>query len=158
MSKSKNNGKPKHAKPNRKGRNDTEQYFKLTYQMAKSRAWRFLSGAALKVFIELRCRYNGGNNGELILSLDEAAEILKLGKATVSRALVELQEKGFIVKTKQGHWYGRMASEFATTDKSLDGAIPTNAWREWRPSRKQSLGSQVEHNHHQYAPTQNRRE
>lgn len=148
--------KPKHAKPNGKGRNDAEQYFKLSYQMARSPAWRSLSGAAVKVFLEIRCRFNGGNNGALTLSLDEAARLLGLGKATVARAMEELQEKGFIVKTKQGFWYGRQASEWAVTDKSVDGALPTNAWRQWKPGQKQSLGSQADRNDPQYGPLQNR--
>jgi len=126
-------GKPKHARANGKGRNDTEQYLKLSYQMVRSPAWRSLSGPAVKVFLELRTRFNGANNGKLSLSLDEGTRVLGIGKMTVSRALGELQEKGFIAKTKQGFWYGRMATEYAVTDKSLRGEPPTHAWRHWRP-------------------------
>ena len=148
--------KRKFPKPNAKGRSDQEQYFRVTYQMARSPAWRSLSGPAVKVFVELRCRYYGGNNGHLSLSLDEASRLLGIGKATASRALTELQDKGFIVKTKQGHWYGRMATEFAVTDKSHDGQPPSHKWRQWRPDRKQGLGSQTDHNGGQYVPSQNR--
>src|SRR3546814_1162748 len=84
--------------------------------MAQSIAFRSLSGAALKVFIELRCRYNGGNNGALTLSMDEGARLLGISKMTVHRALKELQEKGLVKMTRRGQWYGRVATTWATTD------------------------------------------
>jgi hypothetical protein len=57
----------------------------LQYELVNSDAWRTLSGPAIKVFLELRTRYHGGNNGRLHLSLDEAARLLGLGKSTVQR-------------------------------------------------------------------------
>lgn len=120
---------------NATGRNEGEQYAALSYPFLRSPAWRSLSGAAVKVWLELRTRYAGANNGRLTLSLDEAARVLGLGKASVGRALSELREKGLIVQTRKGQWYGRLASEWAVTDKSVDGAPPTNAWRQWQPSR-----------------------
>ena len=105
----------------------------LSYPMVQSQAWRSLSGAAVKVWIELRARFNGGNNGRLTLSLDEASRLLKLGKATVARALAELQEKGFLAMKQRGQWYGRLATKWAVTDKPVDGAVATRAWKHWRP-------------------------
>src|SRR3546814_15804876 len=102
--------------------------------MAQSIAFRSLSGAALKVFIELRCRYNGGNNGALTLSMDEGARLLGISKMTVHRALKELQEKGLVKMTRRGQWYGRVATTWATTDVSLDGIPPTRDWQIGRAS------------------------
>lgn len=48
--------------------------------MLRSDAWRSLSGAAVKLCLELSTRFRGGNNGKLHLSLNEAAELLGLGK------------------------------------------------------------------------------
>src|SRR5215469_15568591 len=93
----------------RRGKSE-DQYFGLFYAMARSLAFRSLSGAALKVFLEVRTRFNGCNNGDLSLSLDEAARLLGIGKGTAQRALAELTEKGFIAMTKKGQWYGRRAS------------------------------------------------
>jgi DNA-binding HxlR family transcriptional regulator len=138
-----------------------EQWFPISYPMAHTPAFRSLSGAALKVWIELRTRFNGGNNGQLHLSLDEAAHLLGLGKATVQRALKELEEKGFIVKTRQGQWYGRMATQWRTTDKGTHGNPPTYDWKRWVPSnganpKKQSFGSKTDHNEVATGPLQNR--
>ncbi len=112
---------------------ERRQFAALTYELLQSPAWRSLSGPAVKIFLELRSRFNGGNNGKLTLSLDEAARILFLGKATVLRGLNELKNHGLIVCTRRGHWYGRMASTWAVTDREVDGAPPANTWRRWRP-------------------------
>ena len=130
---------------NATGRSDgREQYVPLTYPTLRSHAWRSLSGAAVKVWLEIRSRFNGANNGKLSLSLDEAAKLLGLGKTTVARAFKELEAKGFLVLVRQGQWYGRLASEYATTDRSLNGSLPTYAWRHWG-AQKQSLGPDMKH-------------
>ncbi len=146
----------KGRKVNAKGRNNDEQYVNLSYRMLRSPAWRALGGPAVKVYFELRARFNGGNNGQLTLSLDEGARLLGIGKATVGRALIELQVKGFIVMTKRGRWYGRQATEYAVTDKPVNGLPATNAWKHWRPE-KQILGSEVDPSAPLTGPLQNRR-
>jgi len=144
------------GKTNATGRNETEQYFVVPYVMGRSLAWRSLSGAACKVWIELRCRFNGANNGEITLSLDEGARLLKLGKATIMRALAELEAKGFVVMTTRGQWYGRLASTWAVTDKPVNGNLATNAWKQWTPPKKQTLGSEAKPSHAPTVPSQNR--
>jgi len=126
--------RPRLGRPvNIKGRSKGEgQYATLPYEMLHSPAWRSLSGPAVKVWLELRTRFHGANNGRLILSLEEAARLLVLGKATVQRALVELQDKGLVIRTRRGQWYGRIASTWATTDKSINGDSPPQAWKVWR--------------------------
>ena len=146
----------KGSKVNRKGRNDDEQYVKLSYRMLRSPAWRSLGGPAMKIYFELRSRFNGTNNGHLTLSLDEGARLLGIGKATVGRALVELQAKGFIVMTKRGRWYGRQATEYAVTDKPVNGALATNIWKHWKPE-KQILGAEADPSERLTGPLQNRR-
>ena len=123
-------GKGRHA--DKKGRSKyDEQFLPIPYSMASSDAWRCLSGAAVKVYVELRSRYNGSNNGRLFLSLNDAARLLGIGKQTAMRAFDDLEEKGFIVMTKRGNWYGRTATEWRVTDRSHDGNHPTNDWKQW---------------------------
>ena len=77
---------------NAKGRSKRgEQFVPVPYPMAHSAAWRSLSGPAVKVYVELRSRFNGGNNGELSLSLDEASRLLGISKSTAKRAFAELK-------------------------------------------------------------------
>lgn len=110
------------------------QYVNLPYSLLNSEAWRTLSGSAVKVFLELRTRFHGANNGKLHLSLEEAAGLLKLGKATVQRAFQDLEQRGLVACTKRGQWYGRQASEWAVADKGVDGGPPAYLWKQWRPS------------------------
>ena len=123
----------------RNGKRSLEgQYIPLPYAQLKSDAWRSLSGAAVKLWLELHTRYNGGNNGKLHLSMNEAAQILGLGKATVQRAYDELVAKGFLVLEQPGHWYSRRAHDWRLTSKPMEtakGKTPaTMDWRSWKPS------------------------
>lgn len=143
---------------NKTGRSDGgEQFLAVPYAMARSPAWRSLSGPAVKVLIELACRYHGANNGRLSLSLDEGARLLGLGKSTVDRALDELQLRGFIVLKRRGHWYGRKASEYGLTTKSLDGMPASHDWKRWRPeTEKTEVGSGAGHIRTPTGPLQDR--
>ena len=129
------------------GRSTPEQFIALPYSMVGSDAWRNLSGNALKTLIEMYSRFNGRNNGQLCLSYADAAKRLKLGHATIRRAFDELQAKGFIQLVKRGHWYGRKATEWAITNKSWQGNLPTNNWKNWRPENrsKTKVTSEAEH-------------
>lgn len=115
------------------------QYAPLPYGMLKSHAWRHLSGAAVKVFLELHTRFNGSNNGKVRLSYAEAAQALGMGKATVQRAFRDLQDKGFLVLVREGNWYHRQAHEWRLTIKPVQlvrgTQVPTHDWRSWRPAK-----------------------
>ena len=122
------------------------QYVNMPYALLKSPAWRSLSGNAIKLWFELHTRFNGGNNGRLILSYNEAKRNLGMGKATVQRAFAELQEKGFVVLVREGNWYHRRAHEWQLTTKPVHkttGKQPaTNDWRGYRsPKTKTKSGS-----------------
>ncbi len=132
----------------------------MPYTMVHHRAWRSLSGPAVKVWVELRSRFNGRNNGDLSLSLDEAARLLGIGKTTALRAFADLEAKGFIKMTRRGQWYGRMATTWAVTDRPFQGYSPTRDWQKWIPDanpKKQVLGSETEHIEPLTVPLQNRR-
>ncbi len=114
----------------RKGRSKREgQFVALPYTTLRHPAWRSLSGNAVKVFLELHSRFHGGNNGKLSVSMDEGAKVLHIGKSSVQRAFRELEKAGFIVKMKQGQWYGRQATEWRLTSHSCNGHLATNDWQ-----------------------------
>ena len=106
-----------------KGRSKkADQFVPISHHMARSPAWRSLGGPAVKIYVELRSRYNGRNNGDLSVSLDEASRLLGMGKATAQRAFEELDRKGFIRMTQRGNWYGRQATTWAVSDRSHKGS------------------------------------
>ena len=138
------NLKKRRRRVNATGRNDGERYANLGYPMMQSPAWRSLRGSALKVLIELRTRYDGGNNGNLMLPYEQAATLLGLSKSSVSRAFAELQTKGFIVEMERGNWYGRKASLWALTFLHRDGMPATHDWKRWDAPENHSLGTVAE--------------
>lgn len=136
--------KRRKRKSNATGRNEGDgQFLLISYTMARSPAFRSLTGAALKVWVELRTRYNGHNNGLVSLSLREAATLLGMSQTTAQRALMQLEVKGFIKRRTRGSWYGRKAAEFIIADKSYDGNPPTRDWQKWRPKNKSSVPRQT---------------
>lgn len=114
----------------------------LPYSMTQHPVWRSLSGNAIKVFIEMRGRFNGSNNGKIRLSLEDGARTLGMGKETIRRATQELVAKGFIVQTKAGHFYGRKATEWRLTDCECDGQPAT---RDWQRATADCAGSKTKH-------------
>lgn len=136
------------TKPHRGKKGDETQYLPLPYGQIKSSAWRSLSGAAVKLWLELHTRFNGGNNGKLHLSMNEAAEILGLGKATVKRAFDELVAKGFLALEREGNWYSRRAHEWRLTSKPMQTAKgktpPTLDWVSWKAPKKTKRGSDTD--------------
>ncbi len=130
----------KGSRKNKKGRSGRGgQWIPLPYPVVRSLAFRSLSGSAVKVFIELRARFNGGNNGDLSLSLGDAASLLGVSKTTAKRAFDELQRKGFIVCTSIGSWYGRRASTWAVTTETIHLPTaelrPRDDWERWDGER-----------------------
>lgn len=90
----------------------------------------------MKVLLELCTRFNGSNNGDLSLSLDDAARLLGMGKSTAVRAYKELQLKGFIKKVAQGSWIRGEATTWRITFLNHARLGRTNEWREWAPAEK----------------------
>lgn len=112
------------------------QFVLLPYRLLKSDAWRSLSGGSIKVYLELHTRFNGKNNGQLFVSLDNAAKALGLSKSTVQRAFQELEEHGFIVKTTAGSWYKGKATEWRLTTQTYKNQSKTDDWKNFTAKEK----------------------
>ena len=125
----------KRRKADKTGRSVEGQYAQLDYAFLRSDAFRQLSGSAVKIFLELRARYNGHNNGLIALSLDECTRLFSIGKGTAQRSFQELKAKGFVRTAKLGRWYGRKASEWELTTLSRDGHLATHDWKNWKPEK-----------------------
>lgn len=119
------------AKMNKSGRAKHERIVILTHSILNSDAWRCLSTEAICLFVEIRKRFNGRNNGEISLSMREAAEVAKCSKSSASRHLNQLVEYGFIDLHNKGLMRNRHASTwFLTMEKSdTHPSYPTNRWR-----------------------------
>ena len=121
-----------------KGRSVTgPRYVALRYYMLDSQAWHALSPIGVKALIEIMRLYNGHNNGQLGMAASTLADRLSCSKSHASRALNELEEKGFIGVQKVGTFRrrDRLASEYFLTEfrNDVSSASPTNEFMRWRP-------------------------
>lgn len=109
----------------------------LTAFMQETAAWRSLTPAARAVYVEMRLRYYGANNGWIALSVRDAAERCNINKDTAGKALSTLQERGFIECATPGGFNRKVrhATEWRLLDVRCDksGALPTKAFMRWRP-------------------------
>lgn len=123
---------------NQKGRSKTRGHFvRLDGFMLDSAAWCSLTPAERVVYVELRRRYNGKNNGLIALSVRDAADRCNINKDTARKALSRLQERGFTECVTPGGFSLKLrhATEWRLLDERCDktGALPTKAFMRWRP-------------------------
>jgi hypothetical protein len=76
------------------------RFFKLPYRIAHSVPFHSLSLAARVAFDELGLRYNGSNNGSIVMPCRYLADRMNVSYATASRALKELVTAGLVDVTR----------------------------------------------------------
>lgn len=121
---------------NAKGRSRIDSKHVRLYQwVLATPAYRSLSCYARSLIIELYLRYNGGNNGDVGLSVREAAALLGCNKDTAAKAFRDLQDRGFIRCHDKGafHLKARHSSTWILTEFSYDGQLPTKNFIKWQP-------------------------
>jgi len=111
------------------------KFIQFDHYVYDSAAWQALKPGPRALYLEMKRRYNGFNNGEIFLSQRDAATALNIGRDTVEAYRCELVAKGFLVKTK-GHYLGAagigQAALWALTEYSLGTAKPTCAFKAWK--------------------------
>ncbi len=116
------------------------KFVRLGDGLLTSEAWRSLSGSAVKYYLELRRQFNGMNNGDLHLSLEEANKRLGMAKDTALLAQKALEDKGFIRMIKRGGFHQRLATTWALTDEPVPPSPPTHDYKNWTQKKKSSVG------------------
>jgi hypothetical protein len=122
----------------RKGRSK-RRFIQLWTNVKRSTAYHSLSVYARCLMFELLDRYTGCNNGMIVLGVREAADALRCGQATASRAMRELDDSGLAHPMTVGVWRGKRATEWRLTFYVCDktGELPTLNW----PAREFRSGS-----------------
>lgn len=91
------------AKHNSKGRSKGgPPYVQLYHWIRKTDAWRSLAPYSRLLYVEIRGRYNGSNNGDISYSYRQAEEDLCCSNKPIPIAFRELQERGFIKPVSKG--------------------------------------------------------
>lgn len=88
--------------------------------LLRSPEWKGLSPAAKLAYVYLKAKYNGSNNGVIRLYYSELKGVKGISSSTtISKALKELQEKGWLKRTQLGGLI-RYFNEFELTGKYDD--------------------------------------
>jgi DNA-binding transcriptional MocR family regulator len=99
-------------------------------------AWKAASPTARSLYIEIKRRYNGSNNGTIRLSHREAASLLNVTKNTVGRYYKELIRLGFLAM-ERGAFLGPDGTgetcHWRLTEETCNGQPPTKDFTRWRP-------------------------
>jgi hypothetical protein len=113
------------------------QFVPLLYQTLDCPAWRDLSATARLVYIDLKRKGRPETNGQVFLSIRDAAEAIGISRNTVQTGFRDLQSHGFIVATTLGH-LGAAGQGKATTWRLTELAAPgsprpTKEYLQWSP-------------------------
>ena len=114
------------------------RFVRLRHDIMDSKAWLGLSTNARCIWLALAKRHNGLNNGDIPLSVREAAEHIRSGKSTAARGFNELIDRRFIKVSQDASLtmkYGRRARRFTLTHESVNNRKPTDDWKTWRPQK-----------------------
>jgi len=90
-------------KPYKWGKRGAGRHVQLPERLQATEAWATLKPGPRALYIELKRRFNGRNNGRIILSHREAATALSVHRNTVGPWFKELEQRGFIAMTRAPH-------------------------------------------------------
>ena len=124
-----------------KGRSTREpRHIRLYHWLLESSAWRHTSPAARALYIETCQRHNGTNNGQISFGVREAAEVLGVSKNWPGKLFLELQDKGFLVKTMASSFSlkTKTATEWRITAERCGDEPATKDFMRWEPPNIQN--------------------
>ena len=111
------------------------RHVQLQEWLQQTEAWATLTPGPRALYIELKRRFNGTNNGKIYLSHRDAAEAINVHRNTIGGYFRELEERGLIRMTKGAHLgsegYGRAAQWALCEMPTCDGVKADHAFRTW---------------------------
>lgn len=91
------------GKPYKASKKGAGRHVQLPEWLQTSEAWGSLSVGPRALYVELKRRFNGSNNGSVILSYRDAAKSVNAHRNTVGRWFAELEARGFIIMAQAPH-------------------------------------------------------
>ena len=115
------------------------RFLKLEHWILKTPAWQSLPSASRALYVEIAQRYNGGNNGEISMSVREAAHLIHVAKDTATKSFHELEAKGFIQRNLCGsfNWKLRHATTWILTEHAVLDKDATKEFARWVPEKSE---------------------
>lgn len=118
----------------KKGRS-TARFVMLPEWLQRSEAWATMKPGPRALYLELKRRFTGFNNGDIFLSQRDAAKALNITKDTATTYFRDLIERGFITMTQGGHLGPSgigQAAKWALQEETQDGRLPAKGFMSWR--------------------------
>ena len=105
-----------------KGRSESGTFAALPHAVMDSEDFRMLSANATKVLLGLLRQFQGSNNGDLSATFTMAKAWGIGSKATLVKALRELQDRRLIIRTREGRFMkpGGCCALYALTWRAID--------------------------------------
>ena len=100
-----------------------------------SEAWLDLKPQPRSLYIELKRRFKGNNNGEIYLSHRDAAQLLNMHRNSIGRYFDILIEHGFLKQTSRPHLGPSgvgQSSKWELTELPVNQRPATKEFMRWR--------------------------
>lgn len=112
-----------------------DAHVRLYAWLLKTPAWRSLNVGEVALLVLLYSLHNGNNNGQLFLSIREAAVRLHVSQRTVWKWFQTLKERGFIKEAQKGGFELKIrhATTWILTEHPVGNALPTKEFARWQP-------------------------
>lgn len=112
------------------------RHLQLSEHLQSTEAWASLKPGPRALYVELKRRYNGSNNGRIFLSHRDAAIAINVHRNTVGPYFRGLEERGFIRMT-QASYLGTagigLAALWALEEvATADGKPATRSFIKWK--------------------------
>ena len=126
---------------NKKGRNRYSRFVLYYHHELDCPAYRDLKAIPRAVYMELRRRFNGTNNGYIFCSVRDLSAELHCSKDTAGKALWTLAKHGFIICNQLGsfNWKSGQASTWTLTVEPLNDKPATKDFLRWQPPEKKPV-------------------
>ena len=112
------------------------RFVQLPEWVQASEAWATLPPGPRALYIELKRRFNGANNGEIFLSHRDAAIALHVHRNTVGPWFKMLEERGFIHMTRAPHLgpsgVGRASTWALAEVPTMNDGKASMAFKKWK--------------------------
>jgi len=135
----------------KKGGKNSPRFVQLHLSLMKTDAWQDLDPVSRALYVEIKARFDGSNNGSIGLGCRDAARALNIGKSTVSRAIQSLEDHGFIRKGTLSSFNtnGRQVTEWRLTELLDDrnNAPPSREFQEWKFKSRSGASKKQSQNH-----------
>ncbi|OQP84215.1 hypothetical protein BTR14_20590 [Rhizobium rhizosphaerae] len=141
-------------KHNATGRSTGDGHFIQMHEwFFKSHAWQAASVYEQALYLAIKRRYNGRNNGDIPMSHREAEQLLNCSNRPIAKAFAGLEEKGFIKPVTKGSFDWKVAKQGKNHGRStrwelteLPPDLPqrvlgggTKEFMSWKPKEKSAV-------------------